>query len=255
MTAPPKESRNVFDGIAEDYERAMQRSCSVSGEMPQFYAKERMRWCAQRLIKTAPVGTVLDFGCGVGGSFRYFFEILGCHRLIGVDTSEESLRVARSRHSDLTLELSTPLAAAPGGDVDFAFCNGVFHHIPPVERGDALRYIRDSMRDGAVFAFWENNPWNPVVRYSMSITEFDHDALTISPSAARRMLKHAGFRVLTVDFRFFFPRFASWLRFLEPALRWCPLGAQYLVLAQKPVPGNGRPQQPTAIARGLPSPR
>jgi SAM-dependent methyltransferase len=223
---------NVFDGIASDYERAMERSCSISGETPRFYAEQRMRWCARRLAAVR-VDTVLDFGCGVGGSFRYFLEILKCTRLIGVDTSRESLREARTRHSDISVELSTPSDRPPGGDVDLAFCNGVFHHISPAERPEALDYIRRSMKDGGVFAFWENNPWNPVVRYSMSITEFDRDAQTISPAAASRMLKRAGFRIRGVDFRFFFPRFASGLRGLEAGLSWCPLGAQYLVLAEK----------------------
>jgi hypothetical protein len=47
------------------------------------------------------------------------------------------------------------------------------------------------------------------------------------------LLKSAGFRIQFVDFCFFFPHFARGLRRLEPALRWLPLGAQYLVLAQK----------------------
>jgi SAM-dependent methyltransferase len=233
MRPPAQEIQHAsaFDAVASRYEQAMERSCAVSGETPQFYAEQRMRWCARRL--TVPVETALDFGCGVGGSFRYFFEILGCKRVIGVDTSVESLRVARDRHGDLELQLNTPAEIVPNGDVSFAFCNGVFHHIPPAERLDALDYIRRSMAPQARFAFWENNPWNPVVRYSMSMTEFDRDAQTLSPLAAVRLLKRAGFRILVVDFRFFFPRFAKGLRALEAGLTWCPLGAQYLVLAQK----------------------
>lgn len=48
-----------------------------------------------------------------------------------------------------------------------------------------------------------------------------------------RLLKQAGFRVEFVDYCFLFPHFARRLRAREPALRWLPLGAQYLVLARK----------------------
>jgi len=224
---------NDFDRVAQNYEQAMARSCAVSGETPQFFAEQRMRWCARKLGSAAAVDTVLDFGCGVGGSFELFFNILGCRKVIGVDTSVESLKVARERHRELPIQVNLPAEIVPNGQIDFAFCNGVFHHIPPQERLEALDYIRRSMAPGAVFAFWENNPWNPVVLYSMSLTEFDRDAQTLSPRSAARLLRRAGFRVLNIDFRFFFPRFASSLRDLEPGLRWLPLGAQYLVWAQK----------------------
>jgi trans-aconitate methyltransferase len=224
---------SAFDHFASNYEKAMERGCAPSGETPQFYAAERARWCARRLGPLARMDTVLDFGCGVGGSFQHFFNTLGCTKVIGVDTSAESLRVAQDRHPDLNLQLSTPDAFTPSQDVGLAYCNGVFHHISPPERLGALSYIRSCMSEGALFAFWENNPWNPVVRYGMSMTEFDRDAQTISPMSAVRLLKSAGFRVLFVDFCFFFPRFARGLRPVEPLLSWLPLGAQYLVAARK----------------------
>jgi hypothetical protein len=101
------------------------------------------------------------------------------------------------------------------------------------ERLEALDYIRAALRDDGVLAFWENNPWNPLVVYAMSLTEFDRNAQTLSPLRSVRLLKTAGFRIRCVDYRFFFPHFLRGLRRLEPALRFFPLGAQYLVLAKK----------------------
>jgi SAM-dependent methyltransferase len=225
--------RAEFDEFASKYEKTMERACAVSGESPDFYASGRMDWCLRRLRPWLPVETALDFGCGVGGSFRYFFDVLGCKSVFGVDPSEESLHVARSRYPDLNLHLATPEKWAPSGNVQLAFCNGVFHHIPPDERLKALSYIRDSLAENGIFAYWENNPWNPLVVYSMSLNEFDRNAQMLSPLHSARLLRKAGFRVEFIDYCFFFPRFAGSLRPLEPLLRWLPLGAQYLVLARK----------------------
>lgn len=222
-----------FDQFAGKYEETMERSCAVSGESPDFYAAARMRWCLRRLRPYLPRPTALDYGCGTGGSIGYFLDILGCRSVVGIDPSSESLRVAESRYPGRDIRLSTPEHFRPAGDVSLAFCNGVFHHILPNERGDALKFIRESMSDDGIFAFWENNPWNPVVVYGMSLNEFDQNAQTISPWHARQMLKQAGFQVLFTDFCFFFPHLARSLRGAEPWLRWVPLGAQYLIVSRK----------------------
>jgi SAM-dependent methyltransferase len=226
-------SEAEFDEFAAKYEKTMERSCAVSGESPDFYAKERIRWCLRRLSQYLPAETVLDFGCGTGGSIGYFFESLGCQSVVGIDPSGESLQVAKERHWGRNVRLSKPEDFVPSGNIQLAFCNGVFHHIPPSDRLNALNYIRSAMSDDGILAFWENNPWNPVVVYSMSLNEFDRNAQTLSPARSTHLLKQAGFRVLFVDYCFFFPHFARRLRGLEPALRRVPLGAQYLVVARK----------------------
>jgi SAM-dependent methyltransferase len=225
--------RAEFDEFAAKYEKTMERACAVSGESPDFYAAARMAWLRRRLRSHLPLETALDFGCGVGGSFRYFFEVLGCKSVIGVDPSEESLQEGRSRYPDLNLHLSTPEKLTPAGNIQLAFCNGVFHHIEPNERLQALSYIRASLAENGIFAYWENNPWNPIVVYSMSLNEFDRNANMLSPLHSARLLRQAGFRVQFIDYCFFFPHFAGVLRPLEPGLRWLPIGAQYLVLARK----------------------
>ena len=72
-----------------------------------------------------------------------------------------------------------------------------------------------------------------MVVYGMSLNEFDRAAQTLSPRHAVSLVKRAGFRVRFVDDCFFFPHIARKLRSLEPMLRWLPLGAQYLVVAEK----------------------
>jgi SAM-dependent methyltransferase len=122
----------------------------------------------------------------------------------------------------------------PSQSLDLAFCNGVFHHIPLADRAHCVQYIKDSLRPGGLFALFENNPWNPGTRLVMSRIPFDKDAITLSPPTARQLLRASGFQILRTDSLFYFPRLLKFLRPAEKLLHKLPLGAQYLVVAQKP---------------------
>jgi SAM-dependent methyltransferase len=228
-----------FDRYAADYDAALNMGLATSGEQKEYFAEGRMRWLAGRLRELGVrADRVLDFGCGTGASTPYFFDVLGAREMLGVDVSEESLDVARTSYAARpTARFATiggAAAAAPsGGPFDVAFCNGVFHHIPPGDRLAAVRYVASSLRPGGVFAFWENNPWNPGTRYIMSRVPFDRDAITLTPPESRRLLRAGGLEVLRTDFLFIFPRVLRHLRPLEPALSALPLGGQFMVLCRK----------------------
>jgi SAM-dependent methyltransferase len=231
-----RESSNsgpVFDTYAQSYDRALAQGISVSGEEKEYFAEGRVRWLAGRLRELGErPRRILDFGCGTGTGARF----LGAHfseaTVLGVDVSGPTLETARCAHGTERVRFCLMNDYQPGGDLDLAFCNGVFHHIPPASRADAVGVLRRSLRPGGVFAFWENNSWNPGTRYVMSRIPFDHDAITLTPPEARRLLSAGGFEVLRTDFLFVFPRVLGWLRVLEPRLACWPLGAQYLVLCR-----------------------
>ena len=102
------------------------------------------------------------------------------------------------------------------------------------DRSAAINSVYSSLRPGGLFAFWENNPWNPGTRYIMSRIPFDRDAITLSSPAALRLLREGGFEIIRTDFLFFFPKCLSWLRSFECRLKRLPLGAQYQILCRKP---------------------
>ena len=145
----------------------------------------------------------------------------------------EGLQVARTLHRQPGASFARLAEYRQDGSMDLAFCNGVFHHIPPAERHAAVEYVARALRPGGLFAFWENNPWNPGTRYVMSRIPFDRDAITLTPPESRRLLRGAGFTVLRTDFLFIFPRMLKPLRVIEPALCRLPLGAQYGILCRK----------------------
>jgi len=224
-----------FDEYAEGYGAALETTRWATGEDSEFFARARIEWLSQCIRELAEQPRVLlDFGCGVGSSAALMLEALGCQRVVGIDVSERCIAQATNLHTSIGVRFDTVSAHQPSADMDLAYCNGVFHHIPPVERGASLCLVYDSLRPGGLFSFWENNPWNLGTRYCMYRCAFDQDAITISPWQARTLLQAAGFEVIRQDFLFYFPAVLKWLRGLEPALTKLPLGGQYQVLCRKP---------------------
>lgn len=224
-----------FDPYAEHYGHALAQGIAVSGETKDYFARARVDWLRRRLRELGEVPRcVLDFGCGTGCALPFFLELLAPERLLGVDISRRSLEVAARDHVDPRLSFHLYPRAAFDGVVDVVFCNGVFHHIPPPERAAAIDYILAALRPGGLFAFCENNPWNPGTQLVMSRIAFDRDAVKVSIPQARRLLAAGGLEVLSVDTLFYFPAALRFLRGLEPALAALPLGAQYMMLARRP---------------------
>jgi SAM-dependent methyltransferase len=176
----------------------------------------------------------MDFGCGTGVAVPFLFDLLGADTIVGVDVSARSIEVAKAAHGSPQAQFLVFGEYQPCGQMHLTHCNGVFHHITPEQRPNAVDYIYRSLRPGGLFALWENNPWNPGTRYVMNRIPFDHDAVTLSPSEARRLVRAGGFMILRTDFLFIFPRALKWLRGIEPCLSQLPLGAQYQILARKP---------------------
>ena len=230
----------TFDEYATEYDAALAQGLAVSGESKEFFARGRIVWFARRLPEIAPNfarenagATVFDFGCGTGSATPFLLELLPIENVLGVDVSMQSLVVARHDYAQLKARFMALSEYSPRGENALAFCNGVFHHIPPDERADAARTLFDALRPGGIFAFWENNPWNPGTRLVMKRCAFDRDAITLSPPQARTLLQNAGFEIVDTNFLFIFPRILSGLRPLEArAARW-PLGAQYQVICRK----------------------
>lgn len=224
-----------FDDYADDYAKALDRGISLSGEDKEFFARGRIQAFRDALAgRGARTSSILDYGCGTGGATPYFRELFSPARFVGVDISSRSLEVARQRFGADGVSFKTLQDFVPAGDMDLAFCNGVFHHIPVPQRANCADYVFRALKPGGLFAFCENNPWNPGTHWVMARIPFDRDAVKVSIPGARRLLQGAGFRILSVTTLFYFPHFLSFLRPLERALKSWPLGAQYLMLAQKP---------------------
>ena len=228
------ENKPEFDRTAREYERLFERWLRITGASREHFARSRLNWLA-RLLREREIAPrrVMDFGCGTGMSLGLLAEILEAEQVIGLDTSEESLAVARESAGSRSVELATPAKYLPQQDLDLVFCNGVFHHIPVAERVTVVNYIHRCLRPGGIFALWENNPWNPIHAFAMKHSEIDKNAIPLPPPESRRLIASERFQVIRTDYLFFLPGPFRWIRSLEKWLIKVPLGAQYQVFARK----------------------
>jgi trans-aconitate methyltransferase len=228
------ESPVHFDEYAKNYDQALQQGLSATGESKDYFANGRIEWLARCLAKLGEEPKrVMDYGCGDGSSSKFLLTATNATSLIGVDTSEKSLELARQSYGSAQMRFLPIAQYQPCGELDLVYCNGVFHHIPVAERAAAVDYVWRALRPGGVFALWENNPWNPGTRYVMSRIPFDRDAITLTPPEAATLLRDAGFEILRRNSLFFFPKQLKWLRWTEAYLSELPLGGQYVVLGRK----------------------
>jgi SAM-dependent methyltransferase len=227
----------AFDEYSDPaaYDAALEQGIAISGEGKSYFAQGRVSYLAE-LLRSRGVRPlhVLDYGCGTGTATPFLLDLIGPSQLSGVDLSPRSIESARRLHGSARARFLTLDQYQPCGEVDLAFCNGVFHHIPLDARAACVDYVARSLRPGGLFACWENNPWNPGTRLVMRRIPFDRDAITLSPPQARRLLVAGGFDILRTDFLFFFPRALKIFRKLEPRLSQVPLGGQYQLLCRKP---------------------
>lgn len=231
---PPPPTQAEFDAYAEGYDEALNKGLSLTGEGKEYYATGRVAWLRQQLDRwqSKPM-SCLDFGCGTGTSAPFLRDGLGLQSYIGYDPSAESIAQARQLTDWPGAVFTAAEDEVKPESVDLAFCNGVFHHIPPEHRAAACQTVWRALRPGAFFAFWENNRWNPAVHFVMSRVPFDADAQMLFPHQARALLRQAGFEMVDTHYLFVFPALLKNLRRLEPMLSKLPLGGQYLVLARK----------------------
>jgi len=172
-------SRRTFDVYAVDYDIALASGISVSGEKKDYFARRRIEWLRDCLkLLSAPVRRLMNFGCGTGSSAPLFFDILGIEHFVGTDQSQKSLEIARREHKSDRAQFFLFDAYQPCGQFDLVFCKGFSSYFPS-KRAAAIDYVLRSLRSGGLFAFWENNPWNPGTRYVMSRIPFDRDANTL----------------------------------------------------------------------------
>jgi SAM-dependent methyltransferase len=224
-----------FDSFANNYESALAKGLSVSGEGRDYFARGRVSFLRESASNLGGNRrTLLDFGCGTGDTVPILDAEFAPDRIIGVDPSKASLKLARSRFSSERYEFRSLDEWRITAEVDLAYVNGVFHHIPPGDRQALMTTLASALRRGGILSFWENNPWNPGTRIVMRRIPFDRTALPMSALEGVRLAKRAGLNILRVDFLFIFPRALAMLRRLERPMSRLPLGAQYQILCRRP---------------------
>jgi len=226
-----------FDKFASEYTALHAANISASGERPEYFAEYKIRDLKSLLgVDNAQAERrILDFGGGVGTSTPFFGQYFPTAHVTCIDVSIASLKVGASRFPGKASQVAFDGMHLPfaEGTFDCVFAACVFHHIPESEHRPLFSEMRRVLRDGGRLVIYEHNPWNPLTVKAVGSCEFDVNAVLIHARALKSKLAAAGFHRPTVKYRVFFPRALRWLRVLEGALGWLPLGAQYCVYDKK----------------------
>lgn len=226
---------NTFDNAAVEYNQQLQMGLELSGESADYFVEGRLQALASLIARrNIAVSSILDFGCGTGNAAELLVDQFSCSQYEGFDCSADSIEIAKRRMPDAKFQWHSDPSSVGRSRFDLVHTTGVFHHVEPKDRDRELSRIFDWLRPGGLFAFFENNPWNPGTRMVMSRIPFDRDAICLSMLESKSRLRKSGFEVLNTRSLFFFPSFLGFLRPLERVLAYSPLGAQYLVLCRRP---------------------
>jgi ubiquinone/menaquinone biosynthesis C-methylase UbiE len=226
--------QSEFDQFAEEYSRLHQHNIRVSGEEPEYFANQKAEMAARIVGGALPLRGLLDFGTGVGNSIQPLNKYFANCEIEGIDVSLRSLQIAKARFSQLAKFTHFDGTRIPAADATYglAFAACVFHHIDHAIHERLLRELRRVTAPGGWLTIFEHNPFNPLTRHAVNTCEFDRNARLMTARALKKVVTRAGFRDVSATYCVFFPRALRRLRGWEPRLGWCPLGAQYCVVAR-----------------------
>jgi ubiquinone/menaquinone biosynthesis C-methylase UbiE len=126
----------------------------------------------------------------------------------------------------------TPFA---DGQFDVATVSAVLHHVPVAERPAVYAELGRVLKPGGRLYVFEHNPRNPLVRHVIARTPIDENAILLDANEVQTGLLNSARYEVETDYLMFMPPGIKFLRAVDRALAWLPLGAQYAVAARKPV--------------------
>jgi SAM-dependent methyltransferase len=101
--------------------------------------------------------TILDFGCGGGGSSVVLAKLFPQCQVVGIDLREDKIRLARARAQHHGLENVAFFVAPSGtelppdiGPFDFVYLFAVYEHLLPVERPIIMKLVWSRLKPGGI---------------------------------------------------------------------------------------------------------
>lgn len=217
-----------FDIFAAQYEESLDSSVRITGDTFDYFAAYKAAYISRKVAPSGPA-KILDYGCGVGLLSRHLRNLMPDKRIDGFDVSAES--IARVDPNLSCQGIFTSNQGEISGGYDVIVIANVLHHVKPGERRELIRGVASRLAVGGKLVVFEHNPLNPLTRWAVSQCAFDGDAVLLYPRETRRYFRSQALRGLRREYIVFFPNWLRWFRPLERLLGWCPLGAQYAVVA------------------------
>jgi SAM-dependent methyltransferase len=230
-----------FDKHAAGYDGGLDNPVKKAlGDADSFIAV-KARWLLRHEPGLRQGGlSLLDYGCGAGDLMRVLAGLGGRGVFTGCDVSAGMLEEAAKRWP-ATAGPAPALSAQDGArtpfadrQFDVATISAVLHHVPVAERPAVYAELGRVLKPGGRLYVFEHNPRNPLVRHVIARTPIDEKAILLDANEVLEGLLGSGRYELETDYLMFTPPGLGFLRFVDRALAWLPLGAQYAVAARKP---------------------
>ena len=219
-----------FDKFTGNYDQLLQEQMGFFSKSDVYFAQYKVD-LARSLIKQ-PVTRVLQYDCGTGRNIPFLKSAFPGAKVVGSDISKASLALAKSEQPSVDF-----LVEGEGGNLidgfELIFVAGVFHHIPPPARLEAMKLLNSRLAPHGQIIIFEHNPYNPVTRRIVSNCAYDEDAQLLPPRELRALLSNAGFLQVRHGYCLFIPPSFSKLLWLERHLSWLPLGGQFYACGSK----------------------
>jgi SAM-dependent methyltransferase len=231
-----------FDKHAATYDGGLDNPIKrLMGNSPDQFIAVKARWLLRREkgLRTGGL-SLLDYGCGAGDLMRVLAELGARAAFSGCDVSNGMLAEAARRWPG-ELGAAPSLAAQDGarapfadGQFDIATVSAVLHHVPVAGRPAVYAELGRVLKPGGRLYVFEHNPRNPLVRHVIARTPIDENAILLDANEVQAGLLDSARYEIETDYLMFMPPGITFLRFVDRALAWLPLGAQYAVAARKP---------------------
>jgi len=228
-------SMQTFDQYGQNYQDVVQEAIGFAGLEYEFFVKAKarvIRHLAARLDR-AVGASLLDVGCGIGTLHDHLGRTFA--RICGVDVSEVSIDVAKTRHPEFEYRVmegnEIPYSSAA---FDVVTAINVLHHIKPDSWPNFVLELKRVIRPRGVACIIEHNPFNPLTQLAVHRCPFDKDAHLLRAAQANRLLKAAGFVHVQASYFLLTPLLSAAAISLERWLSALPLGAQYAAVGKRP---------------------
>ncbi|CAN5326998.1 class I SAM-dependent methyltransferase [soil metagenome] len=236
-----------FDKHAATYDGGLDHPIKrLLGDSADQFIAVKARWLMRREKGLRPADSkggslrLLDYGCGAGDLMRVLAGLGARASFTGCDVSTGMLAEAATRWPS-PLGPVPALAAQDGprtpfddGQFDVVMISAVLHHVPVAERPEVYAELGRVLKPGGRLYVFEHNPRNWLVRHVIARTPIDENAILLDVREVQDGLLGSGRYELETDYLMFTPPGIAWLRVVDRALAWLPLGAQYALAARKP---------------------
>ena len=230
---------SVFDAHSKNYNSTHDEHLP-KGITHDQYRVQKLDWVLNFIPPTASESTILDFGCNAGELCIDLMKspLSSKLKVIGIDESSDSLKVARENSNQLPQApqyLTSLQDLDPQQKFDLITVFNVLHHVEPSERESVLKQLHGKLRPKGKLLIWEHNRWNPLTRYLVKICPFDEGVKLVSSRWLRSKLAEQGFQVESFEYVNLIPPSLQSKKpfgFLERAFTGFPVGAQYRLVAR-----------------------